>query len=150
MQRSNAFDMLRRVRGELDAGRFALTEVLRATRENLNFLQSAHKSGVSESELRRCANNLETTFILRLFSEFEAILRDFWTATVRPTRPGMKPLMDSIAARRNIIAAHLTAAHSIRDFRNDIIHENLRDLRFTFPDCARELGKYLSWLPDAW
>jgi hypothetical protein len=150
MTRSHAFNILRRVRGELDAGRFALTEALRATNENLNFLQAARRSGVSESELRRCADNLDITFILRLFSEFEAILRDFWTVTVRPTSPDMRRLIDSIAARRGISPEHLAAAHAIREFRNDIIHENLRALRFTFSDCSRDLGKYLSWLPDGW
>jgi hypothetical protein len=123
MTRSQAFNILRRVRGELDAGRFALTEALRATNDDVNFLQAAYRSGVTEIELRRCADNLEITFTPRLFSEFEAILRDYWTAAVRPTSPDMRPLMDSIAARRRISENHLAAAHAIRDFRNDIIHE---------------------------
>lgn len=150
MTRSHAFELLRRVRGELDATRFALTEILRSAAQNLAVLQAASHSGVSEGELRRSASNLEVTFILRLFAEFEAVLRDFWIADVRPTRPDMSPLMDSIAARRRISAAELVAAHEVRIFRNDIIHENSRELRFTFSECARALGKFLRWLPDSW
>jgi hypothetical protein len=62
----------------------------------------------------------------------------------------MAPLMNAIAARRAISPDHLAAAHAIREFRNDIIHENLRAPRFTFPDCARDLGRFLSWLPNEW
>ena len=87
---------------------------------------------------------------MRLFSEFEAVLRDFWTVTVRPTRPDMAVLMNSIAARRGMSPAHLAGAHSVREFRNDIIHESMRGLCFTFSDCARDLGKFLSWLPEQW
>jgi len=150
MNRSHAFNLLRRVRGELEAGRFALAEVLRASKANLDFLQAAHQSRVSPAELRRCADNLEITFTLRLFAEFEAVVRDFWETAVRPTSPDMRTLIDSVAARRAIAPDHVAAAHAIREFRNDIIHENLRDLRFTFSDCARDLGRYLSWPPDAW
>lgn len=148
MTRDEAYNFLKHVRGEWDAARFALATVLRQMAENLDFKQESQH--ISETELTRCARNLEVTFVLRVFAEFEAVLRNFWVATVRTTRPDMMPLMNAIAARLGIGPDDLAGAHRIRDFRNDIIHENLRDARFTFSECLKALNTYLRWLPLNW
>jgi hypothetical protein len=149
MTRSQAYQSLHRVSGEFRATRFALIEVLRATNENLGFLQAATREQIGESELRRASANIEVTFILRLFGEFEAILREFW-ATLRPTAPDMKPLMDAIAARRSMAPTDLAAAHDVRALRNAIIHQNVRVFTLTFAHCTPLLGRYLRWLPETW
>jgi hypothetical protein len=61
---------------------------------------------------------------LRLFSEFEAAVRDYWVSQVRNTRPNMSTLMDRVADRLDITVLVRTAAHDIRNFRNDIVHQN--------------------------
>src|SRR5258708_7244334 len=103
MTQAAAFDMLRRVRDELDAGRFALSRILAQWNDDPDAVIAAKAGGVTETELRRCARNLEVTYVLRLFSTFEAVLRDFWVEGVgRATEPDMRPLMDSIAGRRGM------------------------------------------------
>jgi len=148
MYRRRAYDLLTRVRDEFDAGQFALRRVLSEWDHDADLVIAAQQGYVTETEIRRCADNLELTFVLRLFSEFEAILRDFWTQGMgRATEPTMTQLLDSIAARCAVHPDDLAMAHNIREFRNQIIHESLRELRFDYPRCARALGKYLSRLP---
>src|SRR5438270_792915 len=144
MNRQAAFDMLERIHDELEAGRFAISRVLIDLNQNPDVFAAAKVNGVTDSELRRCGNNLETTFVLRLFAEFEAVLGDYWNHGIgRTTEPDMRPLMDSIAGRRKMNGDDVALAHQIREYRNDIIHESLRDARFDFPQCMSGLGRYL-------
>jgi hypothetical protein len=151
MTRQESFGLLHRVRDELDAGRFALSRALADLYRDADVYAAARANGVTGDELKRCARNLQVTFVLRLFAEFEAILRDFWAKGIgRTSEPDMRPLMESIARRRGMTDGDLTRANEIREYRNRIIHENLRDDRFGFPECLRALGLYLKWLPLKW
>ena len=140
MNRSAAYDLLARVEDELDAAQFALSYVLRGIDVNANFAQAAIVEGVTGNE-----------FVLRLFSEFEGILRDYWRGGLgRITRPDMHPLMESIAHRRDMNQDDLDQAHEIREYRNDVIHEAAGDARYGFSECKRALAMYLRWLPLQW
>jgi len=151
MLRIAAFRILARVRDELDAGRFALSATLGGLTRDGEARVAASKAGVTEGELRRCARNLEITFILRFFAEFEGILRDYWGQGLgRMTQPPMSVLMDGIAGHRRMAEADKDLAGDVRRYRNDVIHEDLRDARMDFPQCARAIGRYLRWLPDDW
>jgi hypothetical protein len=151
MNRREAFGILGRVREELGANRFALYRVLEELDESAGVYRAAMYDGVTRDQLKRCARNQEATFVLRLFAEFEAILRDFWRNGIgKGTEPEMRPLMESIARRRAMNDDDLARAHEVREYRNVIIHENLRDERFDFPSCRRTLGVFLSWLPLEW
>ncbi len=151
MTREYAFNMLVRVRDEFEAGRLAIKHVLAVWNSDRTVLDAAIRGGITESQLDRCAANLEITFTLRLFSEFKATLRDYWLRGLnRNTEPPMSDLMESIARRLQMNRAHLAAAHQIREYRNDVIHESLRDARFDFPSCRSALARYLSWFPVNW
>jgi hypothetical protein len=150
MTKREAFDRMRRVRNELTSARFSLSHTLRIVNQDLGALQAAGRDGTSPSELARCLENLEINYILRLFSEFEAAVRDYWVSQVRNTRPNMATLIDRVADRIGITVPVLQGAHDIRDFRNDIIHQNPRALRFDYSDCAKALGSYLGFLPQSW
>src|SRR5882672_11183735 len=110
MTRAAAYQRLERVGDELDAARFAIAHTLRLVRGELKHLQEAQKGGTSISELTRCAENLDETYILRLFSEFEGVIRDFWVKTVRKTQPRMEILMNSVADRLKISPENRRAA----------------------------------------
>jgi hypothetical protein len=151
MTQAAAFDMLRRVRAELGAGQFALSRVLAQWKDDAEIPVAAKIGGVTETELLRCAQNLESTYVLRLFSTFEAILRDFWLNGVRRnTEPEMRRLMNSVATRRGVNADDLALAHQIREYRNNLIHENLAAGRFDFYQCLRGLSLFLRWLLIEW
>jgi hypothetical protein len=150
MTKREVFDRIRNVRYELDSAQFALAHVIRFVGSDLKTLQQAGRAGISPSELLRCRDNLEVNYILRLFSEFEAALRTYWISQVRNTQPNMETLMDRIADRVSMAPEPLAAAHEIRDYRNDIIHQNPRALAYTYGDSAKALGTYLGWLPQNW
>src|SRR5437868_14584300 len=78
------------------------------------------------SHLRDCATNLELTYVVRLFAEFEAILRDFWAvvrARRRCRRTRMEVLMNRVAAECSLPWDALNKAHAVREYRNAIVHD---------------------------
>jgi hypothetical protein len=151
VKRDEAFNTLRRLLDEFEAATFAVTYVLGAWNDSSDLIIAAKAGGVTDGNVRRCARNLEFTFVLRQFAEFEAILRDFWKVGLkRATRPEMERLMNSIARRRRMSPEDLVAAHEVREYRNQVIHENLRTTLLDFHSCQRALGKYLRWLPVKW
>ena len=146
-----AFDSLTRISDEFAAGQFATRKILALWNEHVRIPLEAKAAGVTEGMLQRAASNLEITYLVRLFADFEGILRDYWENGMgRTTEPPMQQLLDAIAADRTMNAADLAAAHAIREFRNDVIHESLRLRRYTFAFCVRCLGSYLRWLPQTW
>jgi len=151
VKQSDAFDRFDRASAELDATRFAIAHVVARWTEDPRVFATVREARVTLSELRRAAENLEMTFVLRLFSEFEGVLRDYWANGIgKRTEPEMRPLMNGIAARRHMNAGDLAGAHEIREYRNEIIHEGLRTPHFDVPECERAIGMYVRWLPLQW
>lgn len=147
MERSDAYRRLARVRDEFDAARFALAHVLGL----LGSGDITQPMQVTRSHVRLCSRHLEITYVLRLYAEYEGVLMDYWsTGMRRRSRPRMRILMERIASNQTMSLGHLADAHQVRDFRNEIVHRNLREARLTFGDCASRLGRYLSWLPVRW
>lgn len=155
MTRLMAFNQLRWLRDEFVAGQFALSEIIHQIETNRHWWAarrggSGGVGGIGEGALRRCAQNFETTFIVRLFSEFEGILRAFWTSKVRPTNPGMATLIQRVAALRGMASDDLGRADEVRVFRNELVHQSISSEKRTFAECAGAIGKYISWLPNSW
>lgn len=67
--------------------------------------------------------NAETTFLIRLFAEFEAGLKEVWRDVLgKKTRPGMEVLVDRVAARHGIAGPVLDRVHEVRRYRNALVH----------------------------
>jgi hypothetical protein len=145
-----AYRVLFRVRDEMEAARFALGIALRDWHLHLAAAPAAAGRALTQGDLRRARDHLEITYILRLFGAWEAILRDYWVGAVRPTEPDLKVLINSLATRRPVDPTTLSTVHDLRDFRNEIVHENLQVLRYDFSQVARGLAKFLSYLPREW
>jgi hypothetical protein len=151
MRRSEAFDRFSRPSAELDAAQFALAHVISVWGSDALLACKAQLADVSMTELSRASATLELTFTLRLFAEYEAVLRDYWAVGLgRPSRPDMRVLMDSVGRRRRIAAADLQAAHVVPDYRNAITHVGPPATLIQLADCQRGLGRYLRWLPQQW
>lgn len=151
MTRSAAYQTLLRVRDEMGAARFALSVVLRDWHLHLAAAPSPSGRALSHGDLRRCRDNLEITYILRLFGTWEAILRDYWLHGLgRRTDPDLRPLIDSLATRHGVAPATLAAVHDLRTFRNEIVHENLQVLRYDYSQAAKGLSTFVSYLPPNW
>jgi len=105
--------------------------------------------------LRQASENLEGTFLVRLFAAFEAALRSFDRARHRdPNRiQDAAVLIDVTAGRRSqgIPSAVREGAHAVRRVRNYWAHEaDELPEPLTLAEARARLQKYLSFLPEKW
>lgn len=147
MRLQEAFRWIDDVSDEYDAARAALALTVRRTREapsdrELDAIRPAH--------LVRALRNLEATYIVRLFAEFEAVLRDYWAAR----RPGRtvraEVLVQRIGDLENMPADWVADTHEVRDQRNDIVHHRVTHIAHSFSQCRSWLARFLSMLPQRW
>ena len=107
---------------------------------------------VSPSDVRRASEHLEGTYLVRLFAEFETILRLYWSA-VRGTSPPnrTRDLLDGIAAHRRIPSNQIANAHAVREYRNALVHQSDAETTLIPISTARAiLCRFLSFLPPTW
>lgn len=104
------------------------------------------RDGVEPEQIARCRVRLEGTYVVRVFAEFEAALRDAW-ARVRTTRPDMKPLIDSVAGRWSIPTDVTDHVHAVRDLRNDLVHSAGPAVGLTLAECRSRLCTFLGYIP---
>jgi len=101
-------------------------------------------------DIQTASRNLEGTYIMRLFAEFETGARQFWEARWG-TDVKTFDLFEGLAARRGIPDTDLRNGHLVRDFRNYLLHE-----RENQPDplpiklARRYLCTFFSYLPTQW
>jgi hypothetical protein len=108
--------------------------------------------GWGTRDAKQVQDNLEPTFIIRLYAEFEAGLREAWEHYFkRATRPPMRDLLLSIARSRSA-ANCLDAARAVQDYRNNLVHEgDPREMQpIPFEKAQRSLAVFLSRLPPNW
>ncbi len=106
-------------------------------------------SAVTVGDVKRTAERLEITYVVRLFAEFEWILRDFWS-TYRATDPPARDLIEGVARANQVSQDWIDRANGVREYRNKIIHEGLRGDPQTFVTCRSALARFLSALPLQW
>jgi hypothetical protein len=123
--------------------------VQEALSRNPSLLRSV---GLEYADFRQILENLEATYIVRLFAVFEAGVREVWANRYRRrTAPPMEVLLDSLAARRNIPQEHLTNAHAIRQYRNALLHQASDDIvPITIAQARRCLCTFFSFMPHHW
>jgi hypothetical protein len=96
--------------------------------------------------------NLEQTYLVRLYAEFEAGLREAWRVVYgRTTFPKMEVLIDRVAALRDIPPELIRAVHEVREYRNDVVHDAQDGMTPVPIDQARHrLCAFFSRLPRNW
>lgn len=71
--------------------------------------------------------NLNATYLIRLYAEFEAGLRDYWVNCLnRPTNPPMNQLIQLVADQR-ISLDRLDDADAVRIYRNFLVHDETNE-----------------------
>jgi hypothetical protein len=109
-----------------------------------------HNKGFSHRDIRDCQRELEDTYLIRIFAEFEETLRDFWKCgRSRSTWPKTKPLVDSIAAYCQVVEDDVNRVHSVRDYRNSLLHGGSAP-KVALAEGRGYLCKFLSHLPRSW
>ena len=91
-----------------------------------------------------------TTYLIRLFAEFETGLRLYW-ATIRETEPPTQHLLDGIAASCDIPPGRLADAHAVREYRNSLVHERDEGMApISIAEARGSLCRFFAFLPPTW
>ncbi len=130
------------------AGKAATAYFLEVCRSDPSHVPSTGDFRVRD--IRACHDDLERTYLVRMFAIFEVTLREFWDrAARRRSHPSVNRLMDRVALRCNVAIDHLERAHSVRGFRNTLIHGGASEF-VTLADARSYLCGFLSNLPREW
>ena len=101
-------------------------------------------------EIVRASENLERTYVVRLFADFESGARQYWEANWA-TYPKTVDLLDGLAARCGIPDTQRDNAHLVRDYRNSLVHERDEETDTVPIALARGyLCRFFSFLPPQW
>jgi hypothetical protein len=152
MTQQQAHHRLRRIRDELLAARYALGRAEARWDSELGTAAAGFRGRVTLEEIRRAADNLDRTFLLRLFAEFEGILLEFWQDGLRRrTTPKVFVLINRVGDNCNVGNTHQDATHHVRRYRNSLVHAHAERVDpLTIDQCLNGLGKFLAFLPQKW
>lgn len=109
-------------------------------------------SGLAIQDFQELRANLQSTYLIRLFAEFEATLREAWRrAYRRASTPPMEQLMEAIAARCVMQQDWRDQAHAVREYRNSLVHEEAAAVAaIALPEARKRLSRFVSRLPLDW
>lgn len=129
-------------------------EAMRQAAEHFRYASLADptilEGNLRQRELVIASSNLEGTYIIRLFAEFETGARQYWAANW-DTEPKTVDLLSGLAARRGIPDTQRDNAHLVREYRNALIHEREESPEIVPIAVARGyLCHFFSFLPPQW
>jgi hypothetical protein len=99
----------------------------------------------------KARDNLQETYLVRLYAVFENGLRNSWINSIRETEPPMRQLVDAVSSHRKI-PYHLSEnAHSVRIFQNAIVHEDSEESEvIDIRDARSHLCTFFARLSSDW
>jgi hypothetical protein len=103
-------------------------------------------------DCRNFRDHLESTYLIRLFAEFEAGLREAWElAFHRTTQPSVRDLIDSLHVQCFIPEKWRDSAHEVRMYRNALVHEGGDEAgTIGMREACSYLCRFLGHLPHNW
>ena len=106
---------------------------------------------VKHRHLVEADKDLEGTYLIRLFAEFETGLRQYW-ATEKSSHPRTRDLLERIAAMRTLSDEEKDNAHAVREYRNSLVHEREDEDVEAIPIAVARgyLCRFFSRLPLEW
>jgi hypothetical protein len=107
--------------------------------------------GPRPRDLKSADENLEGTYLIRMFAEFETVVRSFWK-TIRPrARTQTEGLLDRVGDRCGVPSEVARNAQTARAYRYMLVHsrDGSRD-SVTVAQARSRLATYLSHLPREW
>ncbi len=94
-------------------------------------------------------NNLENTYIIRLFTLFEEELKQHLVETKQSVPYKAVHLVNKVASKEHISNVVRDKAHTVRDYRNDVVHSpSAVAAAIDFTSALAALNTFLSWLPE--
>src|SRR5437879_4713497 len=138
---------IKAVAREYVAMRQAVERFLQVSLDDPTILQENLRHG----EIVVASKNLEGTYVMRLFAEFEAGARQYWGANW-DTDPKMVDLLNGLAARCGIPETQRENVHSVRDYRNRLVHERevMPEEVVPIATARNYLCHFFSFLPPRW
>jgi hypothetical protein len=135
------------VRSEYDGAAAAISWVARAWAQ---IRDEPELSRVSLTQISEAALNLEATYIIRVFAEFEAILTNHIAVahpTLRVPRTA-EALINRVALRERIPDPLLDTAQGVRAYRNVLVHHRIAPVPTqSLPQVMAGLNRFLARLP---
>jgi hypothetical protein len=108
------------------------------------------QGNLEHREIAAALKNLEDTYIIRLFAEFESGARQYWDANWA-TEPKTMDLLDGLSARCKVPDTPQEDAHLVREYRNSLIHErDNRPKQMSIELVRKHLCHFFSFLPPRW
>lgn len=107
-------------------------------------------------DLESAAQNLESTYMIRLWAEFETAVRSYygWRRNEPFSRIRTRDLIDAVAGvrlGRAISGDVRERVHAVREYRNSLIHaRGDSSTAVALSDARRVLNLYLCRLPETW
>jgi hypothetical protein len=141
-------DRIKGVEDEFVVSQFALLDLKPRAASDPTILGSP---GRNSGHLFKCIRNLEATYVIRLFAEFEAAIRTLYMKfRKKPRLPTTKIriMMDLLAANPSVPPDVLTRADEVRNYRNSLVHEGEGTVKFTLGQCRSHLCRFLHLVPD--
>ena len=137
---------IKAVEREYVAMRQAADRFHQVTQDDPTILQEDLRPREIVSALR----NLEGTYLMRLFAEFETGARQYWSS-IRDTEPRTIDLLNGLAARCLIPDTQRDSGHLVREYRNALVHEREDEIEHLTLSTARShICKFFSFLPHQW
>ena len=148
---SNRLQWLVRL-GRVESEYHALRRAVDASRE------AERLAGGKSADLARASENLEGTYLVRLFAVFESGLRDYWATTQKGgLQTGQRSmiltrgLIESIATRRTVGSNLLGEVHAVSGYRNALTHGSAAaPSPVPMRDATRSLATFFARLPETW
>ena len=110
--------------------------------------------GHTPENFRRAQAELDATYFVRLYAEFEGLLKDHLAtnhpAVVLPQKPKVDAVLSAVVKAESIsIEAPLRARlDAVRDFRNSVAHSTRTGMvRVSFEDALHALTTFAAKLP---
>lgn len=108
------------------------------------------RENLRHGEIVVASKNLEATYVVRLFAEFETGARQYWDA-IWDTNPRTMDLLDGLTVRRGIPDKQREHAHLVRDYRNSMVHEREEEIEvIPRADARGYLCRFFGFLPLRW
>ena len=107
--------------------------------------------GVTKGHVSGALSKVEQTYLIRLFSEFEGMLRAYLDKRSEIVPPRAYDLINKAAKprRANVPDNKRDAVHLVREYRNAIVHDQGSGaVAVSFDQALSALNQYLVSLPD--
>ncbi len=148
-KRETRLDRMRAVEREYLAAAVATELLEERLRAEPTFLRSRK---LRNRDARNLRGNLEGTFVIRLYAEFESGLRDVWqNAFGRDTHPPMRDLIAALGVRRYVPQDVIDSTNVVREYRNTLVHEgNANAEAIPLAEVRNRVCTFFSRMPLDW